>query len=89
MIKRTFTSDSYDKAFSEQAIKTPVFQENFIKKLTGEKVRYFCSRYGLLLMTFINLLGALALLIYMISQFHEIQQSIDIGRSKVTKLEGL
>lgn len=40
-------------------------------------------------MTFINLLGALALLIYMISQFHEIQQSIDIGRSKVTKLEGL
>ncbi len=89
MIKRTFTSDSYDKAFSEQAIKTPVFQENFIKKLTGEKVRYFCSRYGLLLMIFINLLGALALLIYMISQFHEIQQSIDIGRSKVTKLEGL
>ncbi len=89
MIKRTFTSDSYDKAFSEQAIKTPVFQENFIKKLTVEKVRYFCSRYGLLLMTFINLLGALALLIYMISQFHEIQQSIDIGRSKVTKLEGL
>ncbi len=89
MIKRTFTSDSYDKAFSEQAIKTPVFQENFIKKLTGEQVRYFCSRYGLLLMTFINLLGALALLIYMISQFHEIQQSIDIGRSKVTKLEGL
>ena len=40
-------------------------------------------------MIFINLLGALALLIYMISQFHEIQQSIDIGRSKVTKLEGL
>lgn len=89
MIKRTFTSDSYDKAFSEQAIKTPVFQENFIKKLTGQKVKYLYSKYGLLLMCFINLLGVFTLLIFMISQFHEIQQSIDVGRSKVTKLEGL
>ena len=89
MIKRAFTSDSYDKSFSEQAIKTPTFQEKFIKKLTSEQVQSLYSRYGLLLMTFINLLGVLALLIFIISQFHEIQQSIDVGRNKISKLEGL
>ena len=89
MIKRTFTSDSYDQAFSEQAIKTPAFQEKFIKKLTSEQVQHFYSKHGLLLMSFINLMGVLALLIFVVSQFHELHQSIDEGRSKVSKLESL
>jgi hypothetical protein len=89
MIKRTFTSDSYDQAFSEQAIKTPAFQQKFIKKLTSEQVQYFYSKHGLLLMSLINLMGMLALLIFIMSQFHELHQSIDEGRSKVSKLESL
>jgi hypothetical protein len=89
MIKRTFTSDSYDQAFSEQAIKTPAFQQKFIEKLTSEQVQYFYSKHGLLLLTLINLMGMLALLIFIMSQFHELHQSIDKGRSKVSKLESL
>ena len=89
MIKRTFTSDSYDQAFSEQAIKTPAFQQKFIKNLTSEQVQHFYSKHGLLLMSFINLMGVFALLIFVVSQFHELHQSIDEGRSKVSTLESL
>jgi hypothetical protein len=89
MIKRTFTSDSYDQAFSEQGIKTPAFQEKFIKNLTSEQVQHFYSKHGLLLISFINLMGVFALLIFVVSQFHELHQSIDEGRSKVSTLESL
>jgi hypothetical protein len=41
MIKRTFTSDSYDQVFSEQAMKTPAFHQKFIKELTGEQAQLF------------------------------------------------
>lgn len=89
MIKRTFTSDSYDQAFSEQGIKTPVFHQELIEKLTSEQVRLFCSKHGLLMLSFMNLMGILALLIFMMSQIHDIHQRIDEGRSKVSKLESL
>ena len=89
MIKRTFTSDSYDQAFSEQGIKTPVFHQELIEKLTSEQVRLFCSKHGLLMLSFMNLMGILALLIFMMSQIHGIHQRIDGGRSKVSKLESL
>ena len=89
MIKRTFTSDSYDQTFSDQAIKTPAFQEKFIKKLTSEQVQHFYSKHGLLLISLINLMVVLVLLIFVLSQFHELHQSIDEGRSKVSKLESL
>ena len=89
MIKRTFTSDSYDHAFSEQAIKIPTFHQKLIKELTSEQAQLFYSKYGLLLLSFINLIGVLALLIFMMSQFHEFHQSIDEGRGKVSRLEFL
>ena len=89
MIKRTFTSDSYDQAFSEQGIKTPVFHQELIEKLTSEQVRLFCSKHGLLMLSFMNLMGILALFIFMMSQIHGIHQRIDGGRSKVSKLESL
>jgi hypothetical protein len=89
MIKRTFTSDSYDHAFSEQAIKTPVFHQEFFKKLTSEQVQLIYSKHGLLVLSFINLIGIIALLIFTMSQFHELHQRIDEGRSKVSKLESL
>ena len=89
MIKRTFTSDSYDQAFSEQGIKTPVFHQELIEKLTSEQVRLFCSKHGLLMLSFMNLMGILALFIFMMSQIHDIHQRIDEGRSKVSKLESL
>ena len=89
MIKRTFTSDSYDQAFSEQGIKTPVFHQELIEKLTSEQVRLFCSKHGLLMLSFMNLMGLLALFIFMMSQIHGIHQRIDGGRSKVSKLESL
>jgi hypothetical protein len=89
MIKRTFTSDSYDQVFSEQAMKTPAFHQKFIKELTGEQAQLFYSKYGLLLLSFINLMGMFALLFFMMSQFQEFHQSIDEGRSKVSKLESL
>ncbi len=89
MIKRTFTSDSYDQAFSEQGIKTPVFHQELIEKLTSEQVRLFCSKHGLLMLSFMNLMGILALFIFMMSQIHGIHQHIDEARSKVLKLENL
>ncbi len=89
MIKRNFTSDSYDQAFSEQGIKTPVFHQELIEKLTSEQVRLFCSKHGLLMLSFMNLMGILALFIFMMSQIHGIHQRIDGGRSKVSKLESL
>ena len=89
MIKRTFTSDSYDQAFSEQGIKTPVFHQELIEKLTSEQVRLFCSKHGLLMLSFMNLMGLFALFIFMMSQIHGIHQRIDGGRSKVSKLESL
>ena len=89
MIKRTFTSASYDRAFTEQEIKTPVFHQELIKKLTGEQVQLFCSKHGLFLLSFFNLIGILASLIFMMSQLHDLHQHIDEGRSKVLKLENL
>ncbi len=89
MIKRNFNSDSYDHAFSEQVIKPPTFHQEFIKKLTSEQVQLFCSKHGLFLLSFINLIGVLLLLIFMMSQFDEIHQRIDEVRSKVLKLESL
>ena len=89
MIKRNFNSDSYDHAFSEQVIKPPTFHQEFIKKLTREQVQLFCSKHGPFLLCFINLIGVLVLLIFMMSQFDEIHQRIDEVRSKVLKLENL
>jgi len=89
MIKRAFTSDSYDHDFSEQTIKIPAFHQKFIKEFISEQIQIFYSKHGLLLMSFINLMGMLALLIFMMGQFHELNQSIDEERSKVSKLEGL
>jgi hypothetical protein len=89
MIKRTFTSDSYDQAFSEQGIKTPVFHQELIEKLTSEQVRLFCSKHGLLMLSFMNLMGILALLIFMMSQIHDFHQRMDDERSKFSRLESL
>ncbi len=89
MIKRNFNSDSYNHAFSEQVIKPPAFHQEFIKKLTGEQVQLFCSKHGLFLLSFINLIVVLLLLIFMMSQFDDIHQRIDEARSKVLKLESL
>jgi len=89
MIKRNFNSDSYDHAFSEQVIKPPTFHQEFIKKLTSEQVQLFCSKHGLFLLSFINLIVVLLLLIFMMSQFDDIHQRIDEARSKVLKLESL
>jgi hypothetical protein len=89
MIKRRFTSDSYDHAFSEQAIKTPAPQQKSIQEFISDQTQLFYSKHGLLLMSFINLMGVFALLVFMVSQFHELRQSIDEGRNKVAKLEGL
>jgi hypothetical protein len=89
MIKRHFTSESYDHAFSEQAIKTPAFHQEFITRLSSEQVLLFCSKHGPLTLSIINLMGMLALLIFIMSQFQELHQIIDEGRSKVSKLESL
>jgi hypothetical protein len=89
MIKRNFNSDSYDHAFSEQVMKPPTFHQEFIKKLTSEQVQLFCSKHGLFLLSFINLIGVLVLLVFMMSQLNDIHQHIDEARSKVLKLENL
>jgi hypothetical protein len=86
MIKRNFTSDSYDQAFSEQGIKTPAFHQELIKKLTREQVQLFCSKHGLLILSFINLIGILGLLIFMMSQIHDIHQRIDGGAQQSLKI---
>jgi hypothetical protein len=46
MIKRTFTSDSYEHAFSEQAKKTPSFSQEFISKLNGTQANFFTQNTG-------------------------------------------
>jgi hypothetical protein len=89
MIKRNFNSDSYDHAFSEQVIKPPTFHQEFIKKLTSEQVQLFCSKHGLFLLSFINLIGVLVMLIFMMSQLNDLHQHINEARSKVLKLENL
>ena len=89
MIKRTFTSESYDHAFSEQAIKTPAFHQEIIKKMTNEHVQLFCSKHGLLIFSFINLIGMIAILIFVMGQLHDLDRQMDEGRSKFSKLESL
>lgn len=89
MIKRTFTSDSYDHAFSEQTLKTPVVHQEFFKKLIAEQVQFFYSKHGLLLLGLSNLIGILVLLIFMMGQLHDIYQRIDEEHRKVSKLESL
>ncbi len=89
MIKRNFNSESYDQAFSEQAVKPPAFQQEFITKLTGERVQIFCSKHGLLSLSIINFIGIFVLLIFMMSQLHDIHQRIDDGRSKTSNLQNL
>jgi hypothetical protein len=87
MIKRTFTSDSYDQAFSEQAIKSPSFSEEFINKFNGTQAQLFYSKYRVLLLNILNLACMLALLIFTTTQFRELHQQIDEGQRKVSKLE--
>jgi hypothetical protein len=87
MIKRTFTSDTYDHAFSEQAIKTPSFFQEFINKFNGTQAQLFYSKHRALLLSFINLGGIFALFIFTMAQFKELHQQIDEGRRRVSKLE--
>jgi len=89
MIKRTFNSDSYDHAFSEQAIKAPSFSPEFINKFNGTQAQLFYSKHKGLLLNLINLAGMLALMIFTTTQFQELHQQIDEGRRKVSKLESL
>lgn len=89
MIKRNFTSDSYDQAFSEQAIKRSVFHQELFKKLTREQAQLFCSKHGSLILSFINLIGILGLLIFMMGQLHDFHQHMDDQRSKFSRLESL
>jgi hypothetical protein len=87
MIKRTFTSDSYDHAFSEQAIKPPSFSQEFFIKFNGTQAQLFYSKHRVLLLSFINLAGMLALFIFTMAQFKELHQQIDEGRRRASKLE--
>jgi hypothetical protein len=87
MIKRIFTSDSYDQAFSEQAIKTPSFSQEFINKFNGTEAQLFYSKHRVLLLGFINLAGMLVLFIFTMAQLKELHQQIDEGRRRVSKLE--
>ena len=87
MIKRTFTSDSYDQAFSEQAIKTPSFSQEFINQFNGKQAQIFYSKHRVLLLSMINLSGMFALIIFTMIQFQELHQQVDEGRRRVSKLE--
>ena len=87
MIKRSFTSDSYDQAFSEQAIKTPSFSPELLKKMNGEQVRILFSKHKALVLSFINLMGMLAFLVFMMIQLQKLHRQIDEGQGKVSKLE--
>jgi hypothetical protein len=89
MIKRAFNSDSYDHAFSEQAIKTPSLSPEFMNKFKGKQAQLFYSKHRVLLLSVLNLVGMLALLIFTTTQFQELHQKIDEGRRKVSKLESL
>ena len=87
MIKRTFTSDSYEHAFSEQAKKTPSFSQKFISKLNGTQAQLFYSKHRGLLLSFINLAGMFALFIFTMTQFQELHQQIDEVRRRASKIE--
>ena len=87
MIKRSFTSDSYDQAFSEQAIKTPSFSPELLKKMNGEQVRILFSKHKALVLSFINLMGMLAFLVFMMIQLQKLHRQIEEGQGKVSKLE--
>jgi hypothetical protein len=87
MIKRSFTSDSYDQAFSEQAIKTPSFSPELLKKMNGEQVRILFSKHKALVLSFINLMGMLAFLVFMMIHLQKLHRQIDEGQGKVSKLE--
>jgi type II secretory pathway component PulC len=87
MIKRTFNSDSYDQVFPEQMNQTPSLTRELIKKFNGTQAQLFFSKHSLPLLSFINLIGTVALLIYVMSQFHAVHQQIDARHSKVSKLE--
>ena len=89
MIKRAFTSDSYDHAFSEQAIKTPSFSPGFINQFNVTQAQLFYSKHRALLLNAINLAGMLALLLFTTTQFRELHHQIDEGRRQVSKLESL
>jgi len=87
MIKRTFTSDSYEHAFSEQAIKTPSFSQEFINKFNGTQAQLFYSKHRVLLLSFINLAALFGLFIFPMTQLQELHQQIDEGRRRLSKLE--
>jgi len=87
MIKRTFNSDSYEHAFSEQAIKTPSFSQEFINKFNGTQAQLFYSKHRVLLLSFINLAALFGLFIFPMTQLQELHQQIDEGRRRLSKLE--
>jgi hypothetical protein len=87
MIKRTFTSDSYDDAFSKQTIKPPSFSQELINKFNGTQAQLFYSKNRVLLLSFINLAGMFVLFIFTMAQFKGLHQQIDEGRRRVSKLE--
>jgi hypothetical protein len=87
MIKRSFNSDSYDQAFSEQAIKTPSFSPELLKKMNGEQARILFSKHKALVLSFINLMGMLAFLVFMMIQLQKLHRQIEEGQGKVSKLE--
>jgi hypothetical protein len=87
MIKRTFTSDSYDQAFSEQAIKTPSFSLEFINKFNGTQAQIFYSKHRVLLLSLINLVGMFVIFIFTMTQLQELHQQIDEGRHRASRLE--
>jgi hypothetical protein len=89
MIKRTFTSDSYEHAFSEQAIKTPSFSQEFINKFYGTQAQLFYSKHRVLLLSFINLAALFGLFIFAMTQLQELHQQIDEGRRRLSKLENI
>jgi hypothetical protein len=87
MIKRTFTSDSYDQAFSEQAIKTPSFSQELINQFNGKQAQIFYSKHRVLLLSLINLVGMFAIFVFTMTQLQELHQQVDEGRRRVSKLE--
>lgn len=89
MIKRTFTSDSYNHAFPEQSINTSSFSPEFINKFNRTQAHLFYSKHKVLLLNLISLAGMLALLIFTMAQFQELHEQINEGRRKVSNLESL
>jgi len=87
MIKRTFTSDSYDQAFSEQAIKTPSYTQKFINQFNGKQAQIFYSKHRVMLLSVINLAGMFAFFIFTMIKFQELHQQVDEGLRRVSKLE--